>query len=79
MMIWTISLSTKTPCENDDDDQNADFIEAANVDLTNESDKTLKKLLSGYEGIRNELERFCLSLPVFGFNSSRYDLNLIKE
>ena len=29
-------------------------------------------------GIQDSLERYCNGLPVFGFNSAKYDLNLIK-
>ena len=46
--------------------------EASNLKLL----RNLKKL---YVGVKIELERYCDNLPVFGFNSSRYDLNLIKE
>ena len=48
-------------------------------DLKIESDTILKKLLTMYEGIRKKLEKYCSTLPCFGFNSSRYDINLIKE
>ena len=46
--------------------------EASNMKLL----RNLKKL---YVGVKIELERYCDKLPVFGFNSSRYDLNLIKQ
>ena len=29
--------------------------------------------------LQESLERFCNALPVFGFNSAKYDLNLIKS
>ena len=38
--------------------------------------KLLRYLKKYYVGIKIELERYCDNLPVFGFNSSRYDLNL---
>ena len=34
---------------------------------------------NSYVGIQLDLEKYCDNLAVFGFNSSRYDLNLIKE
>ena len=46
--------------------------EASNLKLL----RYLKKL---YVGVKVELESYCDNLPVFGLNSSRYDLNLIKE
>ncbi len=60
---FLVSEDETTPCENDDeedddDDENAVFIEAAYVDLTNESDKILKKLLSNYEGFERNLSDF---------------------
>ena len=30
-------------------------------------------------GLQETLERYCNVLPVFGFNSAKYDLNLIKS
>ena len=36
---------------------------------------TLKSLYQ----LRDDLKKYCVTLPIFGFNSSRYDLNLIKE
>ena len=41
--------------------------------------KVLRYLKKLYVRVKIELERYCYNLPVFGFNSSRYDLNLIKE
>ena len=35
----------------------------------------LRKLLN----LKDQVNRYCNELPVFGFNSSRYDLNLIKD
>ena len=35
----------------------------------------LKKL----SNLRQDFENYYSTIPVFGFNSSRYDLNLIKE
>ena len=36
---------------------------------------TLKSLYQ----LRDDLNKYSVTLPIFGFNSSRYDLNLIKE
>ena len=41
--------------------------------------KLLRYLKNLYVGVKIKLERYCDNLPVFGFNSSRYDLNLIKD
>ena len=46
--------------------------EASNLKLL----RNLKKLCVG---VKIELERYCDNLLVFGFNSSHFDLNLIKE
>ena len=29
--------------------------------------------------LQEHLERYCFVLPIFGFNSAKYDLNLIKS
>ena len=37
------------------------------------------KIKKSTNDIQESLERFCNVLPVFGFNSSKYDLYLIKS
>ena len=38
-----------------------------------------KKLINVFSKLSAKLDSYCKSLPVLGFNSSNYDLNLIKE
>ena len=47
-------------------------VEASNLKLQ----RYLEKL---YFGVNIEVGRYCESLRVFGFNTSRYDLNFIEE
>ena len=49
------------------------------LDLTNASLDILKKLRRSYKNLKRELELYCDIIPVLGFNSAKYDLNLIKR
>ena len=49
------------------------------LELDGVNDKVLECLKKTYVKLLNELTRFCNVVPVLGFNSSKYDLNLIKR
>ena len=38
-----------------------------------------KNMYKKLEVLKEKFERYCSSVPVLGFNSSKYDLNLIKS
>ena len=48
------------------------------IETWNENQKNCKKMIEYLFKIEEELLDYCKQLPVLGFNSSRYDLNLIK-
>jgi very-short-patch-repair endonuclease len=48
-------------------------------DLSLEKDKTLKSRARALKQLRESINQYISQLPVFGFNSGRYDLNLIKK
>ena len=50
--------------------------EQVEEDSNSTRDRRELKFLSS---LRQDLENYCSTIPVFDFNSSRYDLNLIKE
>ena len=61
-----------------DEDSNEDFKDEESI----QSDPNLLSLFQEKDSLTRvglELERYCDYLPVFGFNSSKYDLNLIKQ
>ena len=81
-------LKNRLPSENDGEDlsETSNFLnsmaEAEDTAEEEEEDHELKTLR--YEQrtlskLRDDLKDYVETLPVFGFNSSRYDLNLIKE
>ena len=39
----------------------------------------VQKTADPFETLKQPLERYVITLPVFGFNSGRYDLNFIKS
>ena len=41
-------------------------------------DDANKHIRRSYEALQNKLNKYCSQLPVLGFNSAKYDLNLIK-
>ena len=49
------------------------------LDVTNTNTKILKKLKNRYKRLLKDLEMYCDVIPILGFNSSNYDLNLIKR
>ena len=63
---------------NDYDDDEID--ESYNENLVqNEKIIGNKIMFNSISRLRNKFETYCKQLPVIGFNSSRYDLNLIKQ
>ena len=48
---------------------------ATDSNVLNIGKVTLKSLYQ----LRDDLNKYVVTLPIFGFNGSRYDLNLIKE
>jgi hypothetical protein len=61
--------------ENDDDDGGQSSETDADVPESNHVRKTMHKQLSD---LRDKFVRYCEELPILGFNSRTYDLNLIK-
>ena len=55
---------------------NLEFSEDGEIDYDS---KIRKPKLRKFSQIKEEVSKYCDDLPVFGFNSSRYDLNLNKE
>jgi hypothetical protein len=54
------------------------------VNQSDESDpsnilKFCKKMLKDLEKLKEDFTHYCYCLPVLGFNSSRYDINLAKQ
>lgn len=47
--------------------------------IRTQSMQTRQRLKKLFDNLMNELTVYCNELPVFGFNSSRYDINIIKE
>ena len=61
------------------DDLDADFVEPITRDFSMETEKTLKMEKRKLLQLRATLRDYISILPVFGFNSAKYDLNLIKQ
>ena len=61
------------------DDIDADFVDVIRRNYSMDSDQELKTDKTRLRSLRNRLKRYMDDLIVFGFNSSRYDLNLIQE
>ena len=62
--------------------ENTTFVDISSkfwLDLSNTNIDILKKLRKDYKKILSQLERYCDVIPVLGFNSGNYDLNLIKR
>ena len=84
-----LNLITETLPENQPIDQievtSIPFLEAeANLEISEDDEidydvKIRNSELRKLSQIKEEVSKYCDDLPVFGFNSSRYDLNLIKE
>jgi hypothetical protein len=53
---------------------------SCNVDNTDDGNQDLgAKMLRKIENLIQKFERYCKQVPVLGYNSARYDLNLVKE
>lgn len=65
--------------ENINNDIDIDIEQMINVNISNVSEKiklqTLKQLIELF----NDFEDYCEEILVLGFNSSKYDLNLVKS
>ena len=61
------------------DSDDIQCIEPAAIDLSSSSTQLLTREHKNLQSVIKELRDYLTTLPVFGFNSSRYDLNLIKE
>ena len=74
---------TSSPSQEDEEsneNKEEDFLEKSIIDSYKEYDEyECKKALEGLEALNNKLETYCSQLPVLGFNSSKYDLNLVKQ
>ena len=71
-----------TECEqfSDEVDNASSTVEEGSTTETDSNILDIGKLtLKSLYQLRDDLNKYCVTLPIFGFNSSRYDLNLIKE
>ena len=79
------NILNQLPRVDDDDNLSSNlFIDDQSTETELDIDQNvklsqLKFKLRTVHSLREEFTRYCRDLPVFGFNSSRYDLNLIKE
>ena len=81
------SLDIEMEMENNDNNESGNEDEEIYVtispsfelDLSNVETVILKKLKTSYSRLLKEVEEYCDIIPILGFNSSKYDLNLIKR
>lgn len=69
------TMMEQTNCEND----TMETEQTANPDVDNASEKVKRYTLKQLVKLLNDFECYCRELPVLGFNSAKYDLNLIKS
>ncbi len=62
-----------------DNDMDQNLVTPIKQNFNNDPIYFLKQQRQQWNQIRSEFIRYISTLPVFGYNSSRYDLNLIKE
>ena len=76
---------TDNDTDDDDDDDTYDLDESDNTILTqselqlDKKDKLYNHLRTSIINIRKEFDNYIHQLPVIGFNSGKYDINLIKN
>ena len=70
----------------DDEDYDADVYNEGQKELEGLSEKEKMFLISRWEstrdklaGLQGSLNHYCRQIPVLGFNSAKYDLNLVKS